>query len=335
LNTVFEGLGNSRVSVGDSNGVPGIISPGTPPNHFFELSMVSGEPQWEWTTYRLMFWPGPNDPDVKIYQTQISNWQKAVMNLTPGTHRIRIEIALGPNPPIRYCVASGEFNYTVTEAHIAKIKKVEQDAVRALVVKEWKDKYTYGTVESDIIGKWVYHMDGSLKCCDGPYTGAEFFWTGDKLEKKSVGLDCVFECFWHPSRHPPELDVHFLPELATCGFTISHASVSLILTNSGVIVSGSVPPPLVTMLAELRFIDREYRQARAEYEFKLAQKKKYEEIRNHLIGSNCPNCDSGQNWLICTKCFVDFCGCYTSIDPHCPVCNCIDDLTNFGENFPT
>jgi len=207
--------------------------------------------------------------------------------------------------------------------------------VRALVVKEWKDKYTYGTVESDIIGKWVYHMDGSLKCCDGPYTGAEFFWTGDKLEKKSVGLDCVFECFWHPSRHPPELDVHFLPELATCGFTISHASVSLILTNSGVIVSGSVPPPLVTMLAELRFIDREYRQARAEYEFKLAQKKKYEEIRNHLIGSNCPNCDSGQNWLICTKCFVDFCGCYTSIDPHCPVCNCIDDLTNFGENFPT
>ena len=59
----------NRVNVG-SDGIT-IVSPITPPNHFFELSMVSGEPQWEWTTYRLMLWPGPNDPDVKIYQTQV------------------------------------------------------------------------------------------------------------------------------------------------------------------------------------------------------------------------------------------------------------------------
>ena len=42
------------------------------------------------------------------------------------------------------------------------------------------------------------------------------------MERKSQGLECVHECFWHPTRHPPELDVHFIPELATCGFMITH-----------------------------------------------------------------------------------------------------------------
>ncbi len=32
-----------------------------------------------------------------------------------------------------------------------------------MVVQEWKDKYSYGTVESAVAGKWIYHMDGSLK----------------------------------------------------------------------------------------------------------------------------------------------------------------------------
>jgi hypothetical protein len=49
--------GVNRVSVGGDGNVPVIVSPITPPNHFFELSMVSGEPQWEWTTYRCVSFP--------------------------------------------------------------------------------------------------------------------------------------------------------------------------------------------------------------------------------------------------------------------------------------
>lgn len=40
------------------------------------------------------------------------------MNLTPGTHKIRVEIALGPNPPIRYCAAYGEFEHPFYYFHI-------------------------------------------------------------------------------------------------------------------------------------------------------------------------------------------------------------------------